>query len=308
MVAKFLHKILYAWPKVLLSIFVLLIVWYPLSAILREDIDRTPDYNIDNLTVEQSAGVEMMALLIDREVNQNLWVANLPAFFPSSYLDNMPNFQIGLMQSLAEIAKTLPKQIKCLETRDEQSMKNIGELLEYPANVWIFANEDNLKIAPSSSRQYRKALKRLRNLSDDLRQKKCLFRGDEKSLSVLLAVIEKGFGESIANLDEYMEKESDSRMNTKVDDVFYFNVGKIYAYALVLKKFGIDYQKVLEIKNINQEWNILFDNLRKAFEIAPKSVVNAKLNDATKANHLVYLGYYIAKARYILMEIIRRFD
>ncbi len=308
MVAKFLHKILYAWPKVLLSIFVLLLVWYPLSAILREDIDRTIDYDFDNLSVEQSSGVEMMALLIDREVNQNLWVANLPAFFPSSYLDNMPNFQIGVMQAIAGIAKTLPKQIKCFEQRDEQSMNNIAALLDYPADVWIFANRDNLKIAPSSSRQYRKALKRLHNLNDDLKQKKCLFHGDEKSLSELLVVIEKALGESVANLDEYIEKESDSWMNTKVDNVFYFNVGRIYAYALVLKKFGIDYQKVLESKNIDQDWNILFDNLRKAFEIAPKSVINAKLNDAAKANHLVYLGYYIAKAKYILMEIIRRID
>ena len=299
MVAKFLHNLLRAWPKVLLLGFILLLAWYPLSAILREDIDRTADYNFDNLPDGQSAAVEMMALLIDREVNQNLWTANLPAFFPSAYLDNMPNFQIGMMQAMAMIAKTLPKQIRCFEQRDEQSLENIATLLDYPADVWIFAGDNNLKIAPSSSRQYRKALKRLRRLSDDLKQKKCLLYADQKSLTELLKVVSSGLSEVVDNLDEQIEKGKNSWFDTKVDDVFYLNVGKVYAYALVLQKFGVDYEKVLE-SNSKQDWNLLLSNLRKAFEIAPKLVVNAKLNDATKANHLVYLGYYVAKSKYIL--------
>ena len=195
MVAKFLHKIINAWQKILLSIFVLLLVWYPLSAILREDIDRTAEYNFANLSAEQSQGVEMMTFLIDREVNQNLWVANLPAFFPSAYLDNMPNFQKGMMQALARVAKTLPQQINCLQERDEKSLENIAVLLDYPADVWIFANGDNLKIAPSSSRQYRKALKRLRNLNIDLKQKQCVFYGDEKSFLSLLNAVDSGLEE-----------------------------------------------------------------------------------------------------------------
>ena len=298
---KFLYNLLQSWPKLLLLGFVLLLVWYSLSAILGEDIDRTADYSFDNLTEEQSAGVEMMALLIDREVNQNLWTANLPAFFPSAYLDNMPNFQKGMMRAIAVIAKTLPNQIKCFEQRDEQSLENIAVLLDYPADVWIFANGDNLKIAPSSSRQYRKALKRLRNLSDDLKQKQCFLYGDANSLAVLLSVVDGELSEIINALDEQINSGENGWFDTKVDDVFYFNMGKVYAYALVLQKFGSDYEKVLG--NRNQDWNSLLNNMQNAFEIAPKLVVNAKLNDATKANHLVYLGYYVAKAKYILLEI-----
>ncbi len=306
MIAKFLHSLLHSWPKVLLLFLVLLFVGYPFSAVWHEDIDRTADYNFDNLTKEQSEGVEMMAFLIDREVNQNLWVANLPAFFPLAYLDNMLNFQKGMMRALAEVAKTLPKQIECFQQRDIQSLSNIADLLAYPADVWIFANGDDLKIAPSSSRQYRKALKRLRRLNDDLGKKECLKYGNGESLSVLLTEVDKGLGESIKNLDECFEAESNSWFDTKVDDIFYFNLGKIYAYALILRKFGADYKDVLENNNLEKKWMVLLENMRQAFEIAPKIVVNANLSDATKANHLAYLGYYFAKVRYMLMEIRER--
>jgi len=303
MAAKFLHNLFRTWPRVLFLVFVLLLLWYLLSAVLKEDMDRTADYNFDNLSEEQSQGVEMMAFLVDREVNQNLWTANLPAFFPSAYLDNMPNFQKGMMRAIAEIAKTLPEQIECGEQRDKQSLENIATLLDYPADVWIFANGDNLKIAPSSSRQYRKALKRLRRLNEDLKKKDCLKYDNKESLLKLLNVVDDGLKVSTANLDEYIKSEYDSWFDTKVDDVFYFNIGKVYAYALILNKFGSDYKIVMQRSDVDQKWKSLLENMKQAFEIAPKLVVDADLNDATKANHLVYLGYYIAKSKYILMEI-----
>lgn len=58
----------------------LVLSYYPLGGLLSENIDRTPDYNLTRESEQQSLTVETMRFLINREVNENLWTANLPPF------------------------------------------------------------------------------------------------------------------------------------------------------------------------------------------------------------------------------------
>ena len=46
----------------------------------------------------------MAADLIYRETEQNSWVANNPFFLPGYMLDNMPNFQKGIIYAIGRFA------------------------------------------------------------------------------------------------------------------------------------------------------------------------------------------------------------
>ena len=48
-----------------------------------------------------SYAVGMVTALVNREVTETNWVPNNPFPFPSYFLDNMPNFQLGLMYALS---------------------------------------------------------------------------------------------------------------------------------------------------------------------------------------------------------------
>lgn len=150
-----------SWPKAFAAAVALLVLsYYPLGGLLSENIDRTPDYNLTRESEQQSLTVETMRFLINREVNENLWTANLPPFFPSYFLDNMPNYQQGIVSALAVTAAVIGEETQCPENgREKAVMNGAAELLKYPGNVWLFAPDNKLKIAPSSASQYRKARK-----------------------------------------------------------------------------------------------------------------------------------------------------
>lgn len=141
-----------SWPKAFAAAVALLVLsYYPLGGLLSENIDRTPDYNLTRESEQQSLTVETMRFLINREVNENLWTANLPPFFPSYFLDNMPNYQQGIVSALAVTAAVIGEETQCPENgREKAVMNGAAELLKYPGNVWLFAPDNKLKIAPSS--------------------------------------------------------------------------------------------------------------------------------------------------------------
>lgn len=289
------------WQKILLLAIVGIFAYYPVSVFFSEEIDRSETVKFDNLVEEQSQGVEVMCFLLNREINEHLWVPNLPYFFPASCLDNMPNFQMGILQALAVVAEVLPQQVSFLEGGDY--VENVAKLLDYPADVWILANDENFKIAPSSTRKYRKALKLLRRLNEDLGSGKAVLDRDITSVALIVEAVDRVLKKSLKKIDDEVREGENDWFDTKVDDVFYFSVGQVYACALMLEKFGKDYKKVLADNDIYQEWTTLIRILQKAASISPKIVVNGELDDALKANHPVYMGYYIAKARNILGEI-----
>ncbi len=72
------------WWRAILAVLLLVVCfYYPLGAWSTNEIDKTTDYNfVPPQNPLQSQSVEMMAYIIDREVNQKTWTPNLPFFFP----------------------------------------------------------------------------------------------------------------------------------------------------------------------------------------------------------------------------------
>ena len=294
-----------SWPKAFACVVILLIAsYYPLGGMMIEKIDKSTDYEPKIKAEGQSATVETMAYLINREVNEHMWTANLPVFFPSYFLDNMPNYQKGIISALAQTTKAIKGGLECED--DSLLNKKITDahgLLKYSGDVWLFAPDNKLKIAPSSASQYRKARKYLRDFNNLLAEEDCLWLKNAQNLQKLLNVIKKDMYKSAGKLENQVAEHSSDFVDTQADDLFYFYQGKIYAYMLVLKAWGIDFKQVLVESGQYQNWTKAILALENGVELSPMMVKNGELNSSVSANHLMFLGYYIVRAENLLNRI-----
>ena len=78
----------------------------------------------------------MMAFIINREVSGKMWTPNLPFFFPSYFLDNMPNFQLGMISSVSCLAQAMSQRLtRSIDDKREMHLAEAAKLLQYPGNV-----------------------------------------------------------------------------------------------------------------------------------------------------------------------------
>ncbi|MBR1648670.1 MAG: DUF2333 family protein [Alphaproteobacteria bacterium] len=278
---------------------VMLIALYPLSALWHEKIDRTEDYDLSNTSHLRSQGLEAISLLINREVNEHIWTPNLPFFFPAYMLDNMPNFQTGIIRSLAELTASFERCVQCPENHLEKA----AHLLKYPPDIWLFAPDNKLKTAPSSSAQYRKALKYIKKFNLALEEEKCFWVRDAATFTIITNATVKSLSRIARKIEDEIREGDNSIFDNHADDVFYTSQGQIYAYMIILQKIGRDYKQVLMAKDCYSEWTSMLRALNNAVHINPVITINGKPDDITAPNHLFYMGYYVVKAENILRKL-----
>ena len=269
-----------SWPKAFAAAVALLVLsYYPLGGLLSENIDRTPDYNLTRESEQQSLTVETMRFLINREVNENLWTANLPPFFPSYFLDNMPNYQQGIVSALAVTAAVIGEETQCPENgREKAVMNGAAELLKYPGNVWLFAPDNKLKIAPSSASQYRKARKLLRDYNRLLPASRCFWARDYVNMRGLIKAVKRDLYKTAEKLETQIAEHSSDWTDFRADDLFYYSQGKIYAYMLILKAWGMDFKEVLLDSGQYENWTRVTRALEDGSALSPLAVRNGELN------------------------------
>lgn len=293
------------WHFILLGLAFVVCLYYPLGAFFIHHIDRNPNYEIVPVHEKRLASIDTLAMLIDREVNVHLWTANLPFFFPSYFLDNMPNFQLGLMKANEVVALNLSKQMNATESSE---LSEAADLLTYPGDIWLFRSDSNLIPAPSSARQYRKARQHLLTYNEQLENEIVSFVPSEISLAPVLEAVAKSLEVSDAQLEVQIREYSGDFWDGKADDVFFYNQGKAYGYLILLRAIGNDYRKIIVENEVYEKWTRLLSALEQAVAIQPVIIRNADLSDVMASNHLSYLAFYILKARSLIVDIVRHFE
>ncbi len=297
-----LRNLVNTWPKlILLFIAAFIFLYYPLGAMVSENIDKTTNYEFHKKG-SQSATIGAMAFLIRREVYDKSWTPSLPFVFPASMLDNMPSFQLGLMSSIGTLSKALAQRIDML-SQEESPLQTAAELLQYPGTIWMFSPDNNLVPAPSSNSQYRRARKQLQNYNRDLAEGQAVFITKAEDLSYFLKAIQKDLAKSSRKLETQIREHSTDFYDGKADDVFYYEQGKLYAYYLLLKALGTDYKETILQHNIYQPWTSLLKTLENASLLSPTIVRNGELDSLTAPNHLASLGYFNHKAIALLQNM-----
>ncbi|MGB5091688.1 MAG: DUF2333 family protein [Parvibaculum sp.] len=290
-----------------LALLAILLLYYPVGMLMVHNIDDDADFTAPpgDRIPGGSESVAIAAALIDREVDQKSWTANDPFFQPGYMLDNMPNFQQGIMSALARFGFELTDQIGRTRGSSEAdaNLQRAGGLLQYPGNVWLWNPGVSLAIRASSESQYRDARRELLAYNARLAKGQAVFdaRGDN-----LLATLDRfaaDLGSASAVLDRQVTEHSGDLYDFKADNVFYFTKGKLYAYYLVLRGLGEDFAPVLKERNLQAPWAQMLESMRMGAELAPWVVVNGEPDALFRPSHLAAQGFYLLRARTQLREI-----
>ena len=251
----------------------------------------------------------MMSYLIRSEVNDKIWTPNLPFFFPSYFLDNMPNFQLGLMSGVSALSKSMAARLeKNITLPEEHYLRMASELLQYPGTIWMFSPQNKLVPVPSAHSQYRKARKQLIKYNRKLNDGSLVFYRNPRDLAFFLRNISAGLHQTAVRLEERIREESPSWLDTKADDIFYYGRGQAYADCMLLKALALDYKKILVDSGVYPDWTRMLKALENAAQMSPSIVRNGEIDSSFAPNHLTAQGFYLLKARSLMQKISRNLE
>ncbi len=289
-----------------LGVLVVLLLYYPVGMVWIHTIDDNPDFAGITAGPAQSKMVATMAALIDREVDQHRWTPNDPFFIPSWALDNMPNYQMGIVAGLSRIAIELTDHIgrsRGTSQADPDLDKAVG-FLKYPGDRWVWDPSVSIWPQQPAEAQYRAARRALLAYNDRLASGQAIFERRADNLQAALERIAADTGSMSAVIEQHVHNQGGDWFDAKVDDIFYNNKGRAYAYYLVLRDLGQDFAPVIKERNLESVWNQMVDSFREAALLQPWIVFNGRADSTVLPAHLVGQGFYLLRARFQLYEVI----
>jgi hypothetical protein len=291
-----------------IAVLVLLLLYYPVGMVLVHTVDDDVNFAPSGENAAKPGGsqaVAVMAALIDREVNDHSWVANDPFFQPGVMLDNMPNFQTGIMSALARFSFEMTDQVGRTRGSSEADpdLQKAAGLLQYPGDVWLWNPTVSLAPRASSESQYRSARKALIAYNNRLATGNAMFERRADNLMATIERISSDLGSQSALLDKEVHDHSGDFIDTNADNVFYNTKGKLYGYYLILKALGEDFAPIIKEKNLTSNWNQMLDTFREAAMLDPFIVINGSPDATFQPSHLASQGFYLLRARTQAREV-----
>ena len=288
------------WRVVVFLILVLIAV-YPLAAWWASTIDDDPDFGMaaNSLKLNESLAVANAAALLDREVNTNGWTPNDTVLWPTTLLDNMPNYQQGMLTALAHFSAELAASVP-----HDEDLKEAKELLEYPADVWIW-QPSALFWPASSEHKYNNAVEVLRRYNGRLATNAALFDRRANILASMLTRVTADLSATASAIDARIADRSGFLfINNKADDLFYRSKGQMYGYYIILKGLEHDFAGVIKERHLETNWRRMMDSLRHAVALRPWVVLNAEPDSSFATCVLCSEGFYLLRARNEMQGIV----
>ncbi len=295
------------WKHILSALFVFVALYYIVGMIwihrIDDDLKFTP--NDGNQTTGGSRAVEVVAGLIDREINDHRWTSNDPFFMPTALLDNMPNYQQGIVSALARFSFELTDQIGRTRgsSQTDTDLQNAAGLLQYAGDVWSWDLSVSILPTASSEKQYESARKSLVAYNERLAEGRAVFEKRGDNLLATLDRIALDIGSSTAVIDKHIAEHSGAYIDIAADDLFYGFKGQAYAYYMILDGLSQDYEGLIRERELGNAWKQMLGSFRSVVELDPYVISNAKTDGQLFPNHLAVQGFYILRARTQLREI-----
>src|SRR5579862_8292049 len=136
---------------------VLAVLYYPVGALIVENIDDDPQFAPRKLSPGESRAVAVAANLVTREVDVHQWTPMQPFFMPAGILDNMPNFQRGIAAALGRFSTELMDQLGRTRgsSQTDRDLEHARGFLNEQPNVWIWQPSVSFWPSATSAQKYR---------------------------------------------------------------------------------------------------------------------------------------------------------
>ena len=293
-----------AWPRwLLLGLLLLLLLYYPLGMAWYSRIDDDAEFQPPAAYAVEggSRAVATAAALVAREADR--WAPNKPFWHPAYLLDNMPNYQLGLLYAVSRFTIEMGDQLG--RTRGSSAidpdLDRAAGLLKYDGRIWYWGQGNVVPTAPADD-QYRKAVLALLSYNLRLSRGQATYDRRADNLIVLLERIAADLGSASAALEQRALESNAGWFDMRADDLFYNIKGRLYGYYMLLRDVGQDFERVLAEKQAGTIWRQMLDSLRVAVEMDPLIVANGPQDSLAVPSHLASQGFYLLRARTQLRE------
>ena len=290
---------------ILAGLITLILLYYVIGAFWVHKIDNNPDFAAVDVPQGGSHAVAVAAALIEREVDHHQWTANDPFFLPGSMLDNMPNFQQGIIYALSRFGNALAEQLarsRGTSAVDPDADRAAG-LLRYPGNIWLFNPDTSLGPTASSESQYRAAFRALRAYNQRVAEGSATFERRADNLIETLQRFINDLGSASAIIDEHLRDSAGLPISFSADDIFYQTKGRLYAYYMLLKGLGEDFEQIQTERNVGMVWTQMIESAREAAVQRPWVVLNGGPSSQLVPSHLASQGFLLLRLRTQMREV-----
>jgi len=291
----------WGWRILLVAV----ILYYPVRALIVQNIDDDPQFAPQGVAPGESRAVAMAADLVTREVDVHTWTPMLPFFTPAGILDNMPNYQRGIMAALGRFSTELMDQLGRTRgsSQTDRDLEQARGFLNEQPNVWIWQPSVSILPSATSAQKYRAGRDRLQAYNKRLAAGQAVFERRADNLQALLERIANDHGSDSAVIDQHIIEQAGNLFDTHCDDIFYFNKGRLYANFLLLRELGKDFDGIIRERGLTNAWNGTVETFRIASQLDPWVVWNGYPDGFLIPNHLAAQGFYLLRARTQLREI-----
>lgn len=291
--------------RILAAIVLLVLLYYVGGALWVHKIDDDTSFVPPNPIAGGSHAVDMAAALIEREVEINRWTPNDPFFLPGSMLDNMPNFQLGMVYALSRFGNALAEQLARSRGTSavDPDVDRAAGLLRYPGDVWVFNPGTSLAPTATSESQYKAAFRALRAYNQRVADGTATFERRADNLIDTIERFNNDLGSASAIIDDHLRQHAGFPISFSADDIFYQTKGRLYVYYMLLKSLGQDFEQVLAERNLQTVWSQMLEGAREAAEQQPWVVLNGGPSSQFVPSHLAGQGFLLLRLRTQLREV-----
>ncbi|MBX3598123.1 MAG: DUF2333 family protein [Rhizobiaceae bacterium] len=262
-------------------------------------------------TCQRSSIVDVTAFLIDFNVNQNAWIPSMLAsklgFFGipwrnTPFLDNKAAFQLGINQAIRRTTIELVDTLGRVRgtSQIDQGLQSARENMNWGETVWYVGSNGLTRPTPGA---YRAALSTLEDFNNRLGQCNATFDARADNLLVFLDRISGDIGSTSDILRSQIQASDAGWLDPRADDRFWFAYGQLYAYYGLLKATHVDFNAVINDRNLRQIWDNTESQLRSALDMQPWIISNGSESSFIFPSHLATLGFNLLRVRSQLVEI-----
>lgn len=233
---------------------------------------------------------------------------------PSVFMDNVPNWEFGVLQQVRDLAKTLRNDYSRSQTQSipDPDLELAEPKFNVDSDAWMFPSaEGEYKQGAESVRKY---LTRLKDQSKQDAQ----FYARADNLNEWLSLVEKRLGAlslrlsqarpqirvntdlaGDANAKQSTETASEIVASTswfKIDDNFYEARGTAWALIHYLRAAEIDFRPVLEDKNAIPTLRQIIRELESTQQEVDSPMILNGSGMGMFANHSLVMSSYISRA------------